>query len=268
MTGWYGRALYSGDQGANAFDEGRIRAIQQNLYKLVSEIEDFRSQNGRLPGNLQELSKTSSTNLVDLPTDASHEARPFYYLVLPDGRNYHLFSRGPDGEAFTADDILPILTNDEKVRWGYRVRPSDFSTLQSPTVPQVGSDETTQALDVLRWRDPEDGFAEAKRTRKPLLLDFTAEWCGWCRKLEADVLSNPEVARYVNQHFIPVKVMDRMNEDHKNTAFVAELQAKFSVRGFPTLATTSVDFQQTSVQRGYIGDPKRMLSFLSQFLER
>jgi thiol:disulfide interchange protein len=138
----------------------------------------------------------------------------------------------------------------------------------STPLPQSRSNESAQALNAIRWRDPEEGFKEAKRTKRPLLLDFTAEWCGWCHRLENDVLGKPEVIRYINQHYIPVKVMDRMREEGKNSPLVADLQTRFGVRGFPTLAVTRSNFQHSSVQRGYIGDPQLMLSFLSNFLDR
>lgn len=144
----------------------------------------------------------------------------------------------------------------------------NFSLSHGAPLPQSQVDESAQALDGIRWRGPEEGFAEAHRTGRPLLLDFTAAWCGWCHRLENDVLSNPEVARYINQHYVPVKVLDRMREEGKNNKLVSDLQAKFDVGGFPTLAVTRANLQKSSVQRGYIGDPKQMLSFLSNFLDR
>jgi hypothetical protein len=49
--------------------------------------------------------------------------KPFMYAVQPGGRTYYLFSRGPDGEPFTEDDILPDVPADEAATVGYRARP-------------------------------------------------------------------------------------------------------------------------------------------------
>jgi len=39
----------------------------------------------------------------------------------------------------------------------------------------------------ITWIDSlEDGLAEARRQRRPVLVEGQAQWCGWCRKLEQE----------------------------------------------------------------------------------
>ncbi|QDT66432.1 thioredoxin family protein [Calycomorphotria hydatis] len=42
------------------------------------------------------------------------------------------------------------------------------------------------------------------QSNKPVLVVFGAEWCRFCKKLEGNTLSNPVMAGYVNENFVPV----------------------------------------------------------------
>jgi len=44
----------------------------------------------------------------------------------------------------------------------------------------------------------------ANETNRPMLLVFGATWCGPCKKLERETLAHPELAEYLNGHFVSV----------------------------------------------------------------
>src|SRR5512141_482817 len=91
---------------------------------------------------------------------------------------------------------------------------------------------------------------------KPILYYFTADWCGPCRMLRQEVFSSEERARYLNEHFVPVIVVDRMREDGRNEPKVAELLRRYSVQAFPTLVVTGGPGTGASPQEGYPGKTK------------
>ncbi len=103
----------------------------------------------------------------------------------------------------------------------------------------------------------------SQATGKPILYDFTAHWCGWCKILDAKVFENPRDAAKINGLFVPVVVMDLRREEGKNPGDVAELQSKYQVRGFPTLV---VQYPDNGVSRQMVGfgGEDQVMSFLSQ----
>ena len=88
---------------------------------------------------------------------------------------------------------------------------------------------------LVRWTTPEEGLRLASQTGKPLLFDFTADWCEPCHMLDAEVFRDPAMARRINERFIAVRVVDRQQEEGRNSPAVAALQRKYNVRGFPTV---------------------------------
>jgi len=89
--------------------------------------------------------------------------------------------------------------------------------------------------ETIQWYSIHDGEEEFKKGQKCILYDFTAGWCHFCKILEAEVFEIKPVAQFINQYFIPITVMDRVQEDKKNSPEVEALQSKYDIRGFPTL---------------------------------
>ena len=74
------------------------------------------------------------------------------------------------------------------------------------------------------WFSYDAGKALAESEQKPMLIDFTAEWCGWCRKLEKDVFSREDVVACCKR-FVCIKVDEADRRD---------LVAAFNVQAYPT----------------------------------
>lgn len=44
-----------------------------------------------------------------------------------------------------------------------------------------------------------------KIEKRPFLVDFYTDWCGWCKHMDATTYADPQIVTYLNQHFYAVK---------------------------------------------------------------
>jgi thiol:disulfide interchange protein len=108
--------------------------------------------------------------------------------------------------------------------------------------------------DQVTWQPFPAAFAVARATQRPILYDFTAEWCPPCRLLQRQVFSDPGAARQLASHFVPVRVLDRQREEGHNARWVDSLQAVYRVNAFPTLIVTGPDGTgETRRVEGFLG---------------
>ena len=113
--------------------------------------------------------------------------------------------------------------------------------------------EEQKKHDLVRWVTPEVAINRSRATGKPILYDFTAEWCQPCHLLDAAVFKDTRAAGEINEKFIPVRVTDRRQEDGSNSPEVDELQKKYSVRAFPTVIFANAEGTELGRMEGFRG---------------
>jgi protein disulfide-isomerase len=89
------------------------------------------------------------------------------------------------------------------------------------------------------WRtDLAQAAADARQNQRLLLLDFSgSDWCGWCKKLDAEVFSQSAFQEYAASNLVAVLVdfPRRTQLDEKLQAQNERLLQHFRVEGFPTI---------------------------------
>ena len=57
----------------------------------------------------------------------------------------------------------------------------------------------------VNWMSFEEAIKLHEENPKTILIDMYTDWCGWCKKMDAETFSNPQIASYINANFYPVQ---------------------------------------------------------------
>ncbi|HEX2952075.1 MAG TPA: thioredoxin domain-containing protein [Armatimonadota bacterium] len=86
----------------------------------------------------------------------------------------------------------------------------------------------------------EEAFAEARKQDKPVFLDIGAVWCHWCHVIDRESYDDPEIATYLNELYIPVKV-DRDERPDLDARYQTAVQLLSGQGGWPLTVIMTPD---------------------------
>ena len=78
----------------------------------------------------------------------------------------------------------------------------------------------------------EEAFARARQENRPIFLSIGYSTCHWCHVMERESFESPEVAGYLNAHFVSIKV-DREERPDVDKIYMTFLQATSGQGGWP-----------------------------------
>lgn len=84
----------------------------------------------------------------------------------------------------------------------------------------------------------EEAYAESEKTGKPIMANFTgSDWCGWCKRLTANVFSKQEFKEWADDNVVLLELdfPRRTNIPDEIKAQNYGLQKAFKVTGYPTV---------------------------------
>ncbi|MCE9593665.1 MAG: thioredoxin family protein [Planctomycetes bacterium] len=106
--------------------------------------------------------------------------------------------------------------------------------------------------------DYDKAVEAAKAQKKDLFVDFTgSDWCGWCKRLDAEVFSKAEFLDAIQKDYVLVALdypqAEAVKKRVPNPARNEELKNKHAIQGYPTILLMTADgevYGQTGYEPG------------------
>lgn len=95
----------------------------------------------------------------------------------------------------------------------------------------------------IHWQEfSEEVLGYAKQTGKPLFISIGYATCHWCHVMAGDTFSNQEIATFMNQNFVNIKV-DREQRPDIDTYCMSFIQQHYGQGGWPLNVVLSPDLK-------------------------
>jgi thiol:disulfide interchange protein len=112
-----------------------------------------------------------------------------------------------------------------------------------------------------------EALTKAKGEHKRVLLQFGANWCGWCHLLHGLFESDATIAKTLKEHYVVVMI----DVDKGHNSDVVERYDKLTRYGLPVIVVLDEDGKMLTTQdtakleEGDHHDPKKVLAFLNKW---
>jgi thioredoxin-related protein len=102
----------------------------------------------------------------------------------------------------------------------------------------AGQKSATKKKTELQWTKLEPAVAKAADEKKAVMVDVYTDWCGWCKKMDKEVFTDPAVAEVLASRFALAKVNGESKESitfKGHTTNGIGIAQSFGVRGYPSI---------------------------------
>jgi thioredoxin-related protein len=128
-----------------------------------------------------------------------------------------------------------------------------------------------QAQDQIQWMKFEEAIAANAKNPKMILVDVYTDWCGWCKKMDKDTFTDPQVIAHFQKNFYAVKLnaedTKRSFQFMGKTFTEAQMAASMRVNSYPNFVVIEPGLQNIAQLPGY-REPAAFLTGLSDLIAK
>jgi thioredoxin-related protein len=118
--------------------------------------------------------------------------------------------------------------------------------------------------DGIKWMSWEQAVVLNKTTPKKFVIDVYTDWCGWCKVMDRETFTKPEIIKYVNDNYYAVKLNAEQKEDiifgDQKFSYVSQGRSGYHTfaaslldnnMGYPTLVYLTEKFERVVISPGF-----------------
>ncbi len=128
----------------------------------------------------------------------------------------------------------------------------------APTAP-IEAVANHATVEIVWESDMPAALERARNEGKPVLVNFYADWCVWCKRLESTTLRDAKVASVLQNRVVPLSL--DVESDGK------ELSDEYRVDGLPTIIVLDAGGKEIGRIPGYM-PPDSFLERVEGFLQQ
>ncbi|MHB8054232.1 MAG: tetratricopeptide repeat protein [Candidatus Aminicenantales bacterium] len=104
----------------------------------------------------------------------------------------------------------------------------------------------------------DEALKKARREDKLVLIDFFSTTCIPCVKLSKTVFRDPAMSRFINRHFVSLKITSELSDDK-------DIRKKYNVWGLPTVLFLENSGRERDRNCGYDGDKDKYFKTITDY---
>jgi len=124
---------------------------------------------------------------------------------------------------------------------------------------------TLPATAQIEWLSWEEAVARHKQNPKKILVDVYTDWCGWCKKMDKQVFTDPKITAYVKENFYAVKFDAEQKATIKYDGHTFKFNTEIGRRGSHELAYSLLDGRMSYPSIVYLDENRNRITISPGF---